>query len=91
VGRASSSPTSSFARHGRIDVAELYKDPERSAYGDVNWGAIVSFVVGGWWRAGSVEDGLVAGAAGGRSRPSCSPAADLSWLVGIVVAGRAST
>src|SRR6266567_2333666 len=47
-----------IVRHGRIDVGELYREPERSAYGDINWGAIVAFVVGlvaGW----SVEDGLV--------------------------------
>jgi NCS1 nucleoside transporter family len=74
-----------IARHGRIDVAELYKDPERSAYGDVNWGAIVSFVVGlvaGW----SVEDGLVPALQGAISTKLLS-GADLSWLVGIVVAG----
>ena len=74
-----------IARHGRIDVAELYKDPERSAYGDVNWGAIVSFVVGlvaGW----SVEDGLVPALQGPISTKLLS-GADLSWLVGIVVAG----
>jgi NCS1 nucleoside transporter family len=74
-----------IARHGRIDVAELYKDPERSAYGDVNWGAIVSFVVGlvaGW----SVEDGLVPALQGPISTKVLS-GADLSWLVGIVVAG----
>src|SRR6266403_4663553 len=76
-----------IARHGRIDVAELYKDPERSAYGDVNWGAIVSFVVGlvaGW----SVEDGLVPALQGPISTKLLS-GADLSWLVGIVVAGGA--
>jgi cytosine/uracil/thiamine/allantoin permease len=74
-----------IARHGRIDVAELYKDPERSAYGDINWGAIVSFVVGlvaGW----SVEDGLVPALQGPISTKLLS-GADLSWLVGIVVAG----
>jgi NCS1 nucleoside transporter family len=71
-------------RQGRIDVAELYKQPEASAYGDINWGGVVAFLAGlvaGW----SVEDGLVpalqgpiAGLLGG---------ADLSWLVGIVVSG----
>ena len=74
-----------IARHGKIDVAELYKDPERSAYGDINWGAIVSFVVGlvaGW----SVEDGLVPALQGPISTKLIS-GADLSWLVGIVVAG----
>ena len=47
-----------IVRRGRIDVDELYREPERSAYGDINSGAIVAFVVGlvaGW----SVEDGLV--------------------------------
>src|SRR6266511_3939768 len=47
-----------IVRRSRIDVDELYREPTRSAYGDINWGAIVAFVVGlvaGW----SVEDGLV--------------------------------
>src|SRR2546430_10049601 len=73
------------ARRGRIDVAELYRDPERCAYGDVNWGAIVAFVVGlvaGW----SVEDGLVPALQGPISTKLLG-GADLSWLVGIVVAG----
>jgi cytosine/uracil/thiamine/allantoin permease len=66
-------------------VAELYRDPSRSAYGDVNWGAIVAFVAGlaaGW----SVEDGLVPALQGPISTKLLS-GADLSWLVGIVVAG----
>src|SRR5262249_46381952 len=45
-------------RRGHIDVEQLYRDPERSAYGDINWGAIVAFLAGliaGW----TVEDGLV--------------------------------
>ena len=74
-------------RGGRIDVDELYREPERSAYGDVNWGAIVAFVVGlaaGW----SVEDGLVPALQGPISTKLLS-GADLSWLVGIVVAGGA--
>ena len=74
-----------IARRGHIDVDELYRDPERSAYGDVNWGAIVAFVVGlaaGW----SVEDGLVPALQGPISTRLLS-GADLSWLVGIVVAG----
>jgi len=74
-----------IARRGRIDVAELYRDPSRSAYGDVNWGAIVAFVAGlaaGW----SVEDGLVPALQGPISTKLLS-GADLSWLVGIVVAG----
>jgi len=76
-----------IVRRGRIDVAELYREPERSAYGDVNWGAIVAFVVGlvaGW----SVEDGLVPALQGPISTRLLS-GADLSWLVGIVVAGGA--
>src|SRR5262247_2427156 len=74
-----------LVRHGRVDVPELYRDPERSMYGDVNWGAIVAFVVGlaaGW----SVEDGLVPALQGPISTKLLS-GADLSWLVGIVVAG----
>jgi purine-cytosine permease-like protein len=74
-----------IARHGKIDVAELYADPERSVYGDVNWGAIVAFVAGlvaGW----SVEDGLVPALQGPIATKLLS-GADLSWLVGIVVAG----
>jgi len=76
-----------IVRHGRIDVGELYREPERSAYGDINWGAIVAFVVGlvaGW----SVEDGLVPALKGPISIKLLS-GADLSWLVGIVVAGGA--
>ena len=74
-----------LARHGQIDVDELYKDPERSAYGDINWGAIVAFgagLVAGW----SVEDGLVPALQGPISTRLLG-GADLSWLVGIVVAG----
>ena len=74
-----------IARHGKIEVTELYRDPERSAYGDVNWGAIVAFIAGllaGW----SVEDGLVPALQGPISTKLLS-GADLSWLVGIVVAG----
>ncbi len=74
-----------IARKGHIDVAELYSEPERSAYGDVNWGAIVAFVAGlvaGW----SVEDGLVPALQGPISTKLLN-GADLSWLVGIVVAG----
>src|SRR5437667_11095445 len=33
-------------RRGRVDVDDLYRDPEHSAYGDINWGAIVAFLVG---------------------------------------------
>jgi purine-cytosine permease-like protein len=70
---------------GSIDVDELYKEPDRSAYGDINWGAIVAFVAGlvaGW----SVEDGLVPALQGPISVKLLA-GADLSWLVGIVVSG----
>src|SRR3954467_2158269 len=45
-------------RRGRIDVAELYRSPETSAYGDINWSGMIAFFAGlvaGWL----VEDGLV--------------------------------
>ena len=74
-----------IARKGRIDVAALYHEPERSAYGDVNWGAIVAFVgglVAGWL----VQDGLVPALQGPISTKLLA-GADLSWLAGIVVAG----
>src|SRR6516225_7381942 len=74
-----------IVRRGRIDVSELYREPERSAYGDVNWGAIAAFLAGlaaGW----SVEDGLVPALQGPISTRLLG-GADLSWLVGIVVAG----
>lgn len=74
-----------IARNGKIDVGELYKEPQRSGYGDVNWGAIVAFAAGliaGW----SVEDGLVPALQGPISTRLLA-GADLSWLVGIVVAG----
>jgi len=72
-------------RRGRIDVDEMYKEPDRSTYGDVNWGGIAAFVVGliaGW----TVEDGLVP-ALQGPVATKLLGGADLSWLVGIVVAG----
>jgi len=72
-------------RRGHIDVAELYREPERSTYGDVNWGAIAAFAAGliaGW----TVEDGLVPALQGPISTRWLG-GADLSWLVGIVVAG----
>src|SRR5205809_6007351 len=31
-------------RNSQIDVAELYKSPETSAYGDINWGGIIAFL-----------------------------------------------
>jgi len=76
-----------LARRGHIDVDELYRDPDRSVYGDINWGAIVAFILGlvaGW----SVEQGLVPALQGPISTKLLN-GADLSWLVGIVVAGGA--
>ncbi len=72
-------------RRGVIDVAELYRSPEVSAYGDINWGGIIAFLVGlaaGW----TVQDGLVPPLQGPISTRLLG-GADLSWLVGIVVAG----
>jgi purine-cytosine permease-like protein len=71
-------------RKGQIDVAELYKSPETSIYGDINWGGIISFLAGlvaGW----SFQDGLVPALQGPIS--GYFNGADLSWLFGIVVAG----
>jgi NCS1 nucleoside transporter family len=72
-------------RRGRIDVAELYRAPAVSSYGDINWSGIIAFVAGlvaGW----SVEDGLVPALQGPISTRLLG-GADLSWLVGIIVAG----
>jgi purine-cytosine permease-like protein len=72
-------------RRAHIDVEELYREPERSAYGDINWGGIAAFLLGliaGW----TVEDGLVPALQGPISIRLLG-GADLSWLVGIVVAG----
>ena len=71
-------------RGGRIDVAELYRAPDVSAYGDINWNGIIAFAAGlaaGW----SVEDGLVAALQGPISTGLLG-GADLSWLFGIAVA-----
>jgi purine-cytosine permease-like protein len=71
-------------RKSKIDVAELYAAPETSAYGDINWGAIIAFLVGlaaGW----ALEDGLVPALQGPLS--GLLGGADLSWLAGIVIAG----
>jgi NCS1 nucleoside transporter family len=71
-------------RKGELNVAELYRSPETSIYGDINWGCIIAFLVGlvaGW----SVEDGLVPALQGPIS--GMLGGADLSWLVGIVVSG----
>jgi cytosine/uracil/thiamine/allantoin permease len=72
-------------REGKIDVAELYRAPEVSTYGDINWAGIIAFAVGliaGW----SVEDGLVPALQGPISTGLLG-GADLSWLVGILVSG----
>jgi NCS1 nucleoside transporter family len=72
-------------RKGRIDVAELYRTPETSAYGDINWSGMIAFFAGlvaGW----SVEDGLV-GALQGPVSINLLGGADLSWLFGIGVSG----
>src|SRR6202047_4024216 len=70
-------------RRGRIDVAELYRAPDVSAYGDINWSGIIAFLTGlvaGW----SVEDGLVPALQGPISTRLLG-GADLSWFVGILV------
>jgi NCS1 nucleoside transporter family len=72
-------------RRSHIDVAELYRAPEASAYGDINWSGIIAFVAGliaGW----SVQDALVPALQGPISTGLLG-GADLSWLAGIVVAG----
>jgi NCS1 nucleoside transporter family len=72
-------------RRGEIDVPELYRAPETSAYGDINWNGMIAFLVGlvaGW----SVEDGLVPALQGPVSTGLLG-GADLSWLVGIAVSG----
>ena len=72
-------------RRKQIDVAQLYADPKASMYGDVNWVGIGAFLAGrvcGWL----FEFGLVGPLQGYISRHFLSDG-DLSWLVGIVVAG----
>src|ERR1044072_7884255 len=72
-------------RKGNIDIAELYRSPDTSAYGDINWSGIIAFLAGlvaGW----SVQDGLV-GALQGPISINLLGGADLSWLAGIVVSG----
>jgi purine-cytosine permease-like protein len=72
-------------RKGVIDVAELYKSPDTSAYGDLNWNGMIAFVAGlvcGWL----FQDGLVPALQGPISI-NLLGGADLSWLAGIGVAG----
>jgi len=72
-------------RRGQVDVAQLYRAPEASAYGDINWAGIVAFLAGlvaGW----SVQDGLVPALQGPISTGLLA-GADLSWLVAIAVSG----
>jgi NCS1 nucleoside transporter family len=71
-------------RRMQVDVAQLYADPKESIYGDVNWVGIVAFLLGlvcGWL----FEFGLV-GPLQGTISTHLLDGADLSWLVGIVVA-----
>jgi NCS1 nucleoside transporter family len=71
-------------RRQNIRVSELYAEPARSAYGDVNWigiGAFVAGLVAGWL----FEFGLVTPLQGLISKHLLN-GADLSWLVGLVVA-----
>jgi NCS1 nucleoside transporter family len=72
-------------RRSQIDVPELYRAPEASAYGDINWAGIVAFLVGlvGGW---SVQNGLVP-ALQGPIATGLLGGADLSWLVGILLSG----
>ncbi|MDB5520080.1 MAG: hypothetical protein JWQ17_6838 [Tardiphaga sp.] len=74
-------------RKGQIDVAELYRSPETSVYGDINWSGMIAFILGliATW---SVQDGLVPALQGPISI-NLLGGADLSWLFGIVVAGGA--
>jgi NCS1 nucleoside transporter family len=74
-------------RKGQIDVGELYRSPETSAYGDINWGGMTAFILG-LIAAWSVQDGLVPALQGPISI-NLLGGADLSWLFGIVVAGGA--
>ena len=72
-------------RRGHVDVAQLYRAPDASVYGDINWAGITAFLGGliaGW----SVQDGLVPVLQGPISTGFLA-GADLSWLVGIVVSG----
>jgi NCS1 nucleoside transporter family len=72
-------------RRGQVDVPELYRAPEASVYGDINWAGIIAFIAGlvaGW----TVQNGLVP-ALQGPIATGLLGGADLSWLVGILVSG----
>jgi NCS1 nucleoside transporter family len=74
-------------RKGQIDVEQLYVEPERSIYGDINWAGVIAFALGlvaGWL----LEDGLVPQLQGPVSIHLLN-GADLSWLVALVVGGGA--
>jgi purine-cytosine permease-like protein len=74
-----------IVRRQQIDVPQLYASPETSVYGDVNWIGISAFIIGlvaGWM----FEFGLVAPLQGLISKHFLE-GADLSWLVGMLVAG----
>jgi NCS1 nucleoside transporter family len=74
-----------IVRKQDINVSELYASPQTSMYGDVNWIGIWAFIIGlaaGWL----FEFGLVTPLQGLVSKHLLK-GADLSWLVGMVVAG----
>jgi cytosine/uracil/thiamine/allantoin permease len=73
-----------LVRRMQVDVPQLYADPKVSIYGDVNWVGILAFLLGlgGGWL---FEFGLV-GPLQGYVSTHFLQGADLSWLVGIVVA-----
>ncbi|KAA0076242.1 cytosine permease [Tardiphaga sp. P9-11] len=72
-------------RKSQIDIAELYKSPETSIYGDINWSGMIAFFAGliATWL---FQDGLVPALQGPISI-SLLGGADLSWLAGIAVGG----
>src|SRR5207247_83194 len=72
-------------RRKQLDVAQLYADPKASIYGDVNWVGILAFLLGlacGWL----FEFGLV-GPLQGYISTHFLQGGDLSWFIGMVVAG----
>ena len=73
-----------FKKRGRIDVPGLYADWRHAAIGDINWAAMVSFLAG-LVAAWSFMYGGVAVLQGPFSRHH--DGIDLSWLVGMIVAG----